>query len=235
MNKMNKKELMEFNSKNDVCEKLGLISNGYNYNKINIMLEEVGLSKDFYSNKNKNYNNENPPKCLYCENVIPTDKKRNKFCNHSCSAKYNNKLNIKNIYSKKCLNCGKEIEKNFCNNTCYAEYNKKQIFLKIENCDFRLDNKITESKWIKKYLIEKYGEQCMICGWCEKNKKTNIIPIELNHINGNSENNNLNNVELLCPNCHSLTENYGALNKGNGRTHRKEYRIKQKNEKGFYV
>ena len=49
----------------------------------------------------------------------------------------------------------------------------------------------------------------MDCGWCEKNKKTGNIPIQLEHIDGHSENNSLDNLKLLCPNCHSLTPTYG--------------------------
>lgn len=40
------------------------------------------------------------------------------------------------------------------------------------------------------------------------------IPLELHHIDGNRNNNTLDNLKLLCPNCHSLTENYrGRKNK----------------------
>jgi 5-methylcytosine-specific restriction endonuclease McrA len=73
---------------------------------------------------------------------------------------------------------------------------------------------------MKKYLIEKYGEKCMECGWDEKHPITGNVPIELEHIDGNSKNNELKNLKLLCPNCHSLTPTYKALNKGNGRHNR---------------
>lgn len=57
----------------------------------------------------------------------------------------------------------------------------------------------------------------MKCGWGKIHDITNNVPIQLNHINGDSNNNNLKNVELLCPNCHSLTYNFGSLNNGFGR------------------
>jgi 5-methylcytosine-specific restriction endonuclease McrA len=41
----------------------------------------------------------------------------------------------------------------------------------------------------------------------------NSIPLELEHIDGNSSNNKLENLELLCPNCHSLTDTYRGKNK----------------------
>jgi predicted HNH restriction endonuclease len=38
------------------------------------------------------------------------------------------------------------------------------------------------------------------------------------HIDGNYENDREKNLTLLCPNCHSLTPTFRALNRGNGRT-----------------
>jgi 5-methylcytosine-specific restriction endonuclease McrA len=43
-------------------------------------------------------------------------------------------------------------------------------------------------------------------------------------------NHNEKNLNLLCPNCHSLTPTYGSLNKGNGRLKRRINRIKQENK-----
>jgi hypothetical protein len=36
------------------------------------------------------------------------------------------------------------------------------------------------------------------------------IPIELHHINGDRFDNRLNNLQLLCPNCHALTDNHAG-------------------------
>jgi len=34
------------------------------------------------------------------------------------------------------------------------------------------------------------------------------IPIELHHINGDRNDNKLENLQILCPNCHTFTDNY---------------------------
>jgi len=51
---------------------------------------------------------------------------------------------------------------------------------------------------------------------CEKCNNTKwlgfLIPLELNHKDGNKRNHELKNIELLCPNCHTLTPNYRGKN-----------------------
>lgn len=50
-----------------------------------------------------------------------------------------------------------------------------------------------------------------------------LFPLEVEHIDGNFENNSEENLTLLCPNCYSLTPTYKGANKGNGRKERKKY------------
>ena len=68
-----------------------------------------------------------------------------------------------------------------------------------------------------KGIIKKecYNEDCNIKEtWLGKE-----IKLELDHIDGNHSNNNLNNLRLLCPNCHSQTPTY----KNRGRSSNKKY------------
>lgn len=52
------------------------------------------------------------------------------------------------------------------------------------------------------------------CSSCNLNTwKDRPIPLELDHIDGNHSNNNLDNLRLLCPNCHSLTDTFRGKNK----------------------
>lgn len=57
--------------------------------------------------------------------------------------------------------------------------------------------------------------QCYSCFntiWCDR-----PIPLQLEHKDGNRENNKLENLTLLCPNCHAMTETFAGKNKKNGR------------------
>ena len=226
-------------TKDDINEAIELNQKGYSFEEIGKYLDrttrgiQIKLNRLGYK-QTKNIFYE-VVICEKCQTPFNSLKIYNrKYCSKSCSTIDNNhKRKIKNDSIKKnnkCIICDKIITRRskFCSNTCYAEYNKRLIFKEIENNNFSLDNKQTESSWIKLYLIDKYGEKCMKCNWNERHPITNKVPIQMNHIDGNSDNNKLDNVELLCPNCHSLTPNYGSLNKGNGRLERILTRKKQK-------
>lgn len=63
----------------------------------------------------------------------------------------------------------------------------------------------------RKILINERGHKCECCGL--SNWLNNPITLELHHIDGDKLNFTKNNLQLLCPNCHSYTDNYGAKNK----------------------
>ena len=88
----------------------------------------------------------------------------------------------------------------------------------VDSITFRTDAAINTNDTLKRQSVEKYG----ITFNYFKSEYSKKIPIELEHIDGNSENNNLSNLKLLCPNCHSLTSTYRFLNVGNGRYKRKQ-------------
>jgi hypothetical protein len=73
------------------------------------------------------------------------------------------------------------------------------------------------SSHIRRYLFEKYNQSCKKCRWNKVHPVTQRVPLEINHIDGDFTNNKEENLELLCPNCHSLTSNYRSLNNGQGR------------------
>lgn len=54
--------------------------------------------------------------------------------------------------------------------------------------------------------------KCEICSNVEWNGK--LIPLELDHIDGNHYNNNLENLQIICPNCHAQTETNSGKNRG---------------------
>lgn len=53
---------------------------------------------------------------------------------------------------------------------------------------------------------------CEECGWAQVSEDGRI-PIELDHINGKNNDNRLENLRILCPNCHSLKSTHRGRNK----------------------
>lgn len=97
----------------------------------------------------------------------------------------------------------------------------KTNYVKAEN--YLDNNKFIKAYQLKKKLLkEKIKEnKCEICGLTEWLGKPLII--QLHHINGNNTDNRLENLQMLCPNCHSQTDSYcGKANTNSIKNHCKD-------------
>lgn len=99
---------------------------------------------------------------------------------------------------------GKDFRGKSAISKCHEKANPEKLF--SENS--RHSRNILRKRIIQENLLE---YKCSICGIKEWNGKT--ISLELDHINGINNDNRLENLRFLCPNCHSQTTTYGAKNK----------------------
>lgn len=76
-------------------------------------------------------------------------------------------------------------------------------------------NRSVLRRYIIKHKLIPY--KCAICGTVEWQGKT--LSLELDHINGINNDNRLENLRFLCPNCHSQTTTYGSRNKQYNESH----------------
>lgn len=83
----------------------------------------------------------------------------------------------------------------------------------VENSSYKTYN--LRNRLLKTHIKENMCECCGNTMWLG-----NPIPLELHHINGNNNDHRLENLMMLCPNCHSQTDNYRGKNKS-----RPEYKI----------
>lgn len=131
-----------------------------------------------------------------------------------------------------CLYCGKEISntKKFCDHSCQNEYYYEQKIQEWKNGDFNgLKGESQLSGYIRKYMLRKTNFACELCGWNKINPFTGTLPLEIHHKDGDYKNNQEENLQVLCPNCHSLTEHHKGANRGFGREDRLEYVPRKKN------
>ena len=65
-------------------------------------------------------------------------------------------------------------------------------------------------------MLEESGHKCSECCWGKSNPVNGITYLEIDHIDGSRENGYKENLRVLCPNCHTLTDTYKTLNKNVG-------------------
>ena len=154
------------------------------------------------------------------------ENQKHHFCSRKCWKEYKNNNKNKNSLSGKigiCTFCGKEytIIKNSSGKYCSLECQHKDILK--NNANLIESGMNVSHRVLKRYLVDRYNK-CMNpeCKWNWDGDNNPIL--ELHHIDGNHNNNTLENCLLLCPNCHSLTENYKFKNSHTStRKYRKKY------------
>ena len=135
--------------------------------------------------------------------------------------KFNSK---KEVYTS-CLNCNNEFISNkngkggktkFCSQTCSAKYNSKMNYEKYKLDNSTVYGQSNMSSYKKHFLIEQENK-CSICEMLNIWNGKELIFI-LDHIDGNADNNERNNLRLICPNCDSQLDTYKSKNKNSARS-----------------
>lgn len=186
----------------------------------------------------------NPKICPQCGKIIPYELRKNKFCSQSCSATFNNlrrynstEIKIKEYSLNKvpnsdleheCLYCKKTFKRTrgsvgkFCSNECQRKFQlENKINLWKQGKLSGMKGAYGIADFIRNYLLKKANYKCELCGWGQKNPYTNKYTLEIHHIDGNYKNNTEDNLQVLCPNCHSMTPNYKNAGNHEGRKGRK--------------
>lgn len=133
---------------------------------------------------------------------------------------YTEILRVAGINSSSSTNTLKRIIKEYKLDTSKFEENRKlykQQMAKMSLCsEYNIESKLhrntkTNSHKLRNKLIEfGYKEsKCELCGISEWLGKP--VKLQLHHIDGNHDNNELSNLQI-CPNCHSMTDNFGVYN-----------------------
>lgn len=173
--------------------------------------------------------------CVECQQDFQYRELEQKFCSKSCSAKFNNRGKARNLHGVNgtrkargpmvCSFCFSEYRSRsnaskYCSSVCSASARSQAV---VDEWKKNPDSATREqglSTAIRRYLIREANYQCTQCQWGEINPTTGKAPLEVDHIDGDCYNNRAENLRVLCPNCHSLTPTYKALNKSS-RSYRK--------------
>jgi hypothetical protein len=158
----------------------------------------------------------NPNFCNKCKMQLCYEKRQYFYCSRKCSSIINNE---KRSIDRFCLTCkikikNKKNAKKYCSHSCQQVAQRKEIWKNIEEGKYVKQH----GKTIRDYLFSHREAVCEICKldmW--QNQK---IPLDVDHIDGDANNNLPSNLRLICKNCHALTPTFGNKNRGKGRKHR---------------
>jgi predicted nucleic acid-binding Zn ribbon protein len=152
--------------------------------------------------------------CPQCKTPLTFEQRANTFCGQTCSAAFNN---AKRGRRGCCLECGAPVspKRKFCSYRCTNMFRAFCILRKIEESGLA-PNPVTA----KKFLISRYGYRCALCAITEW--RGDPLTLTLDHRDGDPYNNAIENLRMLCPNCHSQTPSYAGRNRGKGRVARRE-------------
>ena len=126
--------------------------------------------------------------------------------------------------SEEVLNLNYRKLKKDCSNNKSTKKNVSEYLYKGS----KISSHNLKTKLIESQLKEYKCEMCKNTEWLGK-----PIKLHLHHKDGDHLNNELDNLQLLCPNCHSYTDNYGVYNSNkykDGKNEKSEF-LKKKEEK----
>jgi HNH endonuclease len=112
-----------------------------------------------------------------------------------------------------CRNCGNPVRQRpniYCSISCQYRFRRRMS----------IEDGTAGKRALRSHLLDSRERRCEICKLAEWMDKP--IPLEVDHIDGDSTNIRLDNIRLICPNCHAQTETYKVKNKGHGRYYRRE-------------
>ena len=108
-----------------------------------------------------------------------------------------------------CRQCGDSLDYQKPCHTRWCSLCRKCVIAK-----FFSDNTRCHQDVLRRYIIlfALKEEKCVKCGTTNEWNGI-VLVLQIHHIDGNRRNNQLDNLEFLCPNCHTQTDNYGFKNR----------------------
>lgn len=146
--------------------------------------------------------------CNLCNKEFDSYRKLN---GHKSIHKQNGRYSVSRSKKvlKECLSCKKlTTSPKYCSMECHRTYEWHKRFNQIS------EGVVLSEDSMRRYVTETRGYKCEECG-CGSTWNSKPITLQLDHVNGNSDNNSLDNIRWLCPNCHTQTETWCARNKKN--------------------
>ena len=153
-------------------------------------------------------------KCIKCNNEHDGSFGSGKYCSRACA-----NSRVRTEETKKKISEGVKASEQFVKGSKQRYVDYKELGNKLKEV---ANTKILKAEYdslsyerLKKRIVLEQVQKCNHCGIYEWNGKP--IVLELEHKDGNHSNNERENLEAICPNCHSQTNTWRGRNKTNKR------------------
>jgi hypothetical protein len=173
--------------------------------EIKSLCKKCGKEFNYFLTKNKDGKiNHKAREKTYCSRICANSHKRKNWECKICNSFFQKRTDLfehKKVHGHMCKICGKI----FISGQKLAGHLISHRFLEKLKENTRPPGKLRE-RLLNLGLKE---DKCEICGWAEKFKNDKYSRCQLHHKDGDAHNNFIDNLQILCPNCHSLTESWG--------------------------
>lgn len=160
-------------------------------------------------------------KCKKCERDFNPVKGLINFCSLECR---NSRSWSDDDKRKKSISAKSSEKLKIANNNKPIDYWEKIAKIRKENHKKQILTSNYEDLSFESLRFRILYEQQNKCNRCDLDEWLGQeLILELEHIDGNNKNNNRDNLEMICPNCHSLTKTWRGRNKRERR-----YRVSDK-------
>ena len=200
-----------------IDEIINLHKEGYSYNQIARMINVSKSTVAFYCREKDNKK--------IIERRLQKEREKNEYEKIVCNTikKYNNWNQVCTMLNKRATTTTVNLLKDIAerNGQDFSHFDSKNIKTKKAK-KFTLDEILCENSQYKNSsklvgILIKNGLREHKCEGCNKTETifkgvVYKIPLQAHHINGVHTDNRIDNIELLCPTCHSLTDNFAGRN-----------------------
>ena len=144
----------------------------------------------------------------YLKDIVKSSSSLSQVVNHFSYSKSGAAFNLlKNLLNKNQIDYSHFTQQN---TTPYYNSNTKPIEYYLK------ENNVVDRRYLKKRIIDEklLNYKCQICN-LDPIWQGELLSLHLDHINGQNNDNRLENLRFLCPNCHSQTETYSGKSRRN--------------------
>lgn len=154
--------------------------------------------------------------CEYCTREHSGEYASGRFCSYKCSRGFSTKAKRKEINAS----VGAKLRGKIHSEETRERVRESWLDPNIRAARSKKTRTVLHTGHIycsRVWVFKQKPERCESCGTGPHYNGKPLV-LQIHHVDGNNRNNKLENLQILCPNCHSQTDNFGGRGKKRSKT-----------------